>query len=247
MNLTVQLTQKIGGIGCYREMDRGPHFANFRWIDVHHHLLCPARQTFRSVSGHGHVQPRSNGHQQVGILQCKIGATRRQGAGASKTERMIIGDEIQTQPGRQRRYVKAFQQSEQFLLGFGSPNAIADQQYRALCLIQKAYQLFNLFAQLRSGPVFFRLWDLVAGEFSFVDHGCLNIEGNINPNRAAPARASQENGFLQMIADSFGLLDGNGVLGDRIHDRYDIDLLNTQDANARIPFQVGSFNLAGNE
>jgi hypothetical protein len=71
----------------------------------------------------------------------------------------------------------------------------------------------------------------------------LDIERYVDPDRPATAAKSQMDGLFQVKSNGGGVFDGDRVLGDRMDDGDNIDLLHAQDADAGIALQIGPFDL----
>ena len=83
--------------------------------------------------------------------------------------------------------------------------------------------------------------------------GGLDVEGDVDPDRAGAAVEREIDGFLEVVADVFGDEDRLGVLGDGPDDGADVDLLDAELAHAEglagggVEHAVGALDLAGEE
>ena len=70
-----------------------------------------------------------------------------------------------------------------------------------------------------------RLARIKAAHGIWINRCSLNVNGNVDPNRARSSSESQVYRFFEMVADALRVVDGHRVLRDRFDDRDNIDFL----------------------
>ena len=97
-----QRAHELARVGLHLRLNRVAHLGQLGGIDIHHHLVSRARESLRRIAGDHAIQARAQRQQKIGILDRKVCAARREGTGPANKQRMVIGNQIDGQPGRPR-------------------------------------------------------------------------------------------------------------------------------------------------
>ena len=115
-----------------------------RFVDVDNDLHGGTSEFVVCVTGEGHVEARADCQHQVGILEREVRAARRDRTGASGEKRMIVRDQIHSEPGREDRRFYRCHDAEKFRHRARDANAIASHDDRTFRAREQLDQLAHL-------------------------------------------------------------------------------------------------------
>ena len=88
-------------------LHRAAELRQLRRVDVDHHLVRVPGEVFGIEAGDDAVETRADREQEIAVLNGEVRAARRDGAGPADEQRMVIADQIDREPCRLERNVRA--------------------------------------------------------------------------------------------------------------------------------------------
>src|SRR5688500_11051460 len=138
-----------GRVGDDRQMNRRLHLRDLRRVDVDHHLRRLARQTLVRIRRERHVEASPDDHETVGVLEREVRAAWRDSARPSEMQRMIVPDEVQSEPRRQDGDAESLGERNEPVGRTGQTHAVTDEQDGTLAIAKEREEPIDGRVELR--------------------------------------------------------------------------------------------------
>ena len=189
-------------------------------------------------------------------MQCEVRTASGHRAGTTDISWIVGGNKICSAPGGYRRHTEILTQLLKLLLGVGEPDAISSEEQGALAGVEGIDGASDFRGDVGCAMNEVGMGKLVrieTSESGFVNWRGLDVEGDVDPDRAGAATHRQVDCFFQVIADVGGLKNCFSVLGDGSDDGTYVNLLHAKLTHAErltcdsVEHAVWAFDLAGDE
>jgi hypothetical protein len=125
---------------------------------------------------------------------------------------VIVGNEIDAEPGRQDGDAHSIREAPEFSLRPREPDAVSREKDGASRALEDRDSARDELARRRARSGW--RWRLEGSQRLGIDHRGLHVERNLDPDRSRTARPCQMSGFLEMKTDVLRVHHGYGVLRD---------------------------------
>jgi len=206
--------------------------------------FLPHGRNPRVVGSDDVVQSAADGNQQVAVLHREIARAQCNDTGSAGTKRMVGGNQIEGVPSSRNRHLEPFGGGEQGVCSASQADAVAGQNQRTFGMGEQRQHVSGCDRQIAACRGAGRR---ESGQFFRGYRGCLDIEWYVQPDRTLASLEHFMERTLQVIADLFRIVEGDCILGDRLHHGHDVHFLNTSLAQGATRQQVWALDLAGDD
>lgn len=198
---------------------RSEHAADLRRLDVHVHELAALRINLDAARVAVRPTIADAEHEVGGEHRGVAVAVRSLQADHAGHQRMVVGNRAPRHQRRDHRHADGFGEFDQQVLSGCVQHAATRDDQRFVRVVQQRERGFDLLACC------LRLVDrqrLVRVDVEF-DFGELHVDRQVDQHRTRTARAHQVESLLEHARHQCRFAHGDGPLGDRLGDRFDID------------------------
>src|SRR6202034_2602130 len=218
--LTQKLHQESLRVGMNRLLQLGMELAQSRLVNIHTCFMCFASQVLRCVSSDREIQPYSDSKKQIGVLQGKVRAARRDRTRSANIQGITARNQIGCAPSRHRRDSKPRPDLFKFLLCVRQAYTVTREKQGAFSAVQLFKQAPDFVLQRPIGGRLLQLRGIKAAQSRWLSNRrSLDIERDIDPHRTGAAVEGKIDSHFQMVANVVGIENRDRVLRNRLHDR----------------------------
>ena len=202
-------------------------------VNVHHDDLCRAGPGLPVVADLADRNARAYGQNQVCVLDSPVARAVTHVPGAPAVQRIVILDEIHGVPVGDDGDVELFRHGAERRIPAGQADAIARVEHGSFGVLDFFQNRPDRGVVHRRGQLGVILGGVVAAQLVSLDVAALEVDRDVQPDRAGAARCSQMPRLFQQVANVLGVLQHGGELRHILDGLGDVVLLVAHGAQRR--------------